>query len=190
MNTWVQSLSLCRVCSTCKEEIKASIYPCKTVVNVLIQLLLFSFSCLWYLSGLAGPRLLFWMLLKRMIICHLSCRKGPVVLSLRQEEVLLAIVSANWAKSPCFYYKISICPEEMQSFEIILFVSDELFHGLTAVTAVRNCPEKDMVIRSIIIHSYIWHKIDGLITICFLSPLKIIYGFFLKGLFDSWNFAK
>lgn len=115
--------SLYRVCSTCKEEIKASICPCKVVANILIQLLLFPLSCLWYLSSLARPQLLFWMLLNRKIICHLSCRKGPVVLSLRPEQVLLA----SWVKRPCFYYKISIFPKEMQSVEITQFVWDKLW---------------------------------------------------------------
>lgn len=38
----VKCFSLYHVCSTCKEAIKASIYPYKAVVDILIQLLLFS----------------------------------------------------------------------------------------------------------------------------------------------------
>lgn len=106
-----------------RRKLRLPFNPCKAVVNILIQLLLFSLNCLWYLSSLARPQLLFWVLLNRKIICYLSCRKSPVVLSLRPEQVLLA----SWAKRPCFYFKISIFPKEMQSVEITLFVWDKLW---------------------------------------------------------------
>jgi len=79
----------------------------------------------------------------------------------------------------------------MQSAEIILFVSEELFYGLTAickktsVTAVRTCPEKYMVILRMNHNTSIWHKTDSHLTSRFLSPLKIMYTDFLKRFFDS-----
>lgn len=63
--------------------------------------------------------------------------------SLRQREVLVAMVNANWAQIPCFYYKINIGPEEMQNVEIILFVSDELMGWLQFVkTIISYCSQK------------------------------------------------
>lgn len=131
--------------------------------------------------------------LNKMIICNLSCRKGPIVLSLRQEEVLLAIVNVNWAKSPCLYYKISICPKEMQNYSdclrwTILWPDCKLEKALS-VTAVRNCPEKYLVIIRTNHNASIWHKTDGLINTCFLWPHKIIYGV-LKGFFWFMKFCQ
>lgn len=86
-------------------------------------------------------------------------------------KVLAFIIKLAYVLEKCRVLKL-FCLSQVN------FSTACMLEKLLSVTAVRNCPEKDTVIIRMNNATSIWHKIDDLINICFLSPLKIIDGFF------------